>query len=208
MRCFVTGSAGFIGSNLVDRLLGEGHDVVGLDNLSTGKHKFIPEHKSFQFLRGSLFGVAPSLLSGLRIDIVYHLAANADVRRGADHPRLDMENNFIATHDLLEAMRAANVKHIVFTSSASVYGEPSVFPTSENAPFPVQNSLYGASKLAAEGLIEAYCATFGFQAHIFRLASVMGERYSHGHVFDFYKQLREHPDHLDILGNGQQGKSY
>jgi UDP-glucose 4-epimerase len=208
----VTGSAGFIGSNLVTRLLQIGHTVVGYDNLSTGYKEFTsyPAREiggQYKFIRGDLFDVG--LAQAMRgCDSVFHLAANADVRHGAEHSTLDLEQNLLGTQEVLEAMRAEGIKHIVFTSTASVYGEPTIFPTPENAPMPIQTSLYGASKLAAEGLIEAYCETFGFQAHIFRLVSVLGERYSHGHVFDFYKQLKEHPDHLDILGNGRQCKSY
>jgi UDP-glucose 4-epimerase len=105
-------------------------------------------------------------------------------------------------------MRKSNVRRIVFSSSGSVYGEPEIFPTPENVAFPVQTSLYGASKLASEGLIQAYCEGYGFQAYIFRFVSILGERYSHGHVFDFYKRLLENPDELTVLGNGRQRKSY
>ena len=126
-------------------------------------------------------------------DFVFHLAANADVRFGTEHPRRDLEQNTIATFNVLEAMRADGVRRMAFSSTGSIYGEPEVFPTPESAPFPVQTSLYGASKLAAEGLIQAYCEGFGFQGYIFRFVSILGERYTHGHVFDFYRQLREHP---------------
>ena len=141
-------------------------------------------------------------------DFVFHLAANADVRFGTSHPRRDLEQNTIVTWNVLEAMRANGIKSIGFSSTGSIYGEPNVHPTPEDAPFPVQTSLYGASKLAAEGLIQAYAEGFGCQAYIFRFVSILGERYSHGHVFDFYKQLLAHPDHLHILGNGKQRKSY
>jgi UDP-glucose 4-epimerase len=141
-------------------------------------------------------------------EVVFHLAANADVRFGPDHPRKDLDQNTIGTFNVLEAMRLNDVRRIVFSSTGSIYGEPEVFPTPEDAPLPVQTSLYGASKLAGEGLIQAYCSSFGFQACIFRFVSILGERYSHGHVFDFYKQLRAHPDRLDVLGNGKQRKSY
>jgi UDP-glucose 4-epimerase len=140
--------------------------------------------------------------------MVFHLAANADVRFGPDHPRTDLEQNTIATSNVLEAMRACDVRKIAFASTGSVYGEPEVFPTPETAPFPIQTSLYAASKLAAEGMISAYAAAFGFQAWIFRFVSILGERYTHGHVFDFCKQLLAHPDHLDVLGDGHQRKSY
>ena len=141
-------------------------------------------------------------------DFVFHLAANADVRFGPEHPRKDLEQNAIATWNVLEAMRAAGVKRVVFSSTGSVYGEPDVFPTPETAPFPVQTSLYGAAKVAAEGLLSAYSAAFGFQVFIFRFVSILGERYTHGHVFDFYRQLLAHPERLDVLGDGHQRKSY
>jgi UDP-glucose 4-epimerase len=140
--------------------------------------------------------------------IVFHLAANADVRFGTEHPRKDLEQNTIATFNVLEAMRAGGVKRIAFASTGSIYGEPEVFPTPETAPFPVQTSLYGASKLAGEGLIQAYCEGFGFQGYIFRFVSILGERYTHGHVFDFYRSLRDNPDELRVLGDGHQRKSY
>jgi UDP-glucose 4-epimerase len=142
------------------------------------------------------------------IETVFHLAANADVRFGTDHPRRDLEQNTIATWNVLEAMRTQGVGRLVFSSTGSVYGEAAVIPTPEDCPFPVQTSLYGASKLAAEGLIEAYCEGFGMEACIFRFVSIMGERYTHGHVLDFYKQLLEHPGELRVLGNGRQRKSY
>jgi UDP-glucose 4-epimerase len=141
-------------------------------------------------------------------DCVFHLAANADVRLGTAQPRKDLEQNTVATHNVLESMRANGITKIAFASTGSVYGEAAVFPTPEDAPFPVQTSLYGASKLACEGLIGAYCEGFGFQSWIFRFVSILGERYSHGHVFDFYRQLCRHPTYLEVLGNGRQRKSY
>ena len=138
----------------------------------------------------------------------FHLAANADVRFGTEHPRKDLEQNTLATLNVLEAMRANSIRRIAFSSTGSIYGEPEIFPTPENAPFPVQTSLYGASKLAGEALIQAYCEGFGFQGYIFRFVSILGERYTHGHVFDFYKSLRANPHELRVLGNGHQRKSY
>jgi UDP-glucose 4-epimerase len=140
--------------------------------------------------------------------MVFHLAANADVRFGTSHPEKDLQQNTIATFDVLEAMRANGIKEIAFSSTGSIYGEAELIPTPENAPFPIQTSLYGASKLACEGLIQAYCEGFGFRSWIFRFVSILGERYTHGHVFDFYKQLLENPNELKILGNGEQRKSY
>ncbi len=141
-------------------------------------------------------------------ELICHLAANADVRFGTQHPRRDLEQNTIATFNVLEAMRSCGARRIAFSSTGSIYGEPDVFPTPETAPFPVQTSLYGASKLAGEGLIAAYCEGFDFQGCIFRFVSILGERYSHGHVFDFYRSLRANPDELRVLGDGHQRKSY
>jgi UDP-glucose 4-epimerase len=211
MRCLVTGAAGFIGSNLVDRLLAEGHEVVGFDNLSTGQLRFLDgasHAPGFTLLRGDLLDTAAIGAAMPGIEFVFHLAANADVRFGLDHPRRDLEQNTIATANVLEAMRAAGVRRIAFSSTGSVYGEPRVFPTPEDAPFPVQTSLYAASKVAAEAMIAAYCEGYGMQAYLFRFVSILGERYTHGHIFDFYRQLREHPGYLDVLGNGKQRKSY
>ena len=211
MKMFVTGAAGFIGSNLVDRLLAEGHEVTGFDNFSTGFPEFLNHARgcmSFRFVQGDLLDTGALNRAIAGADFVFHLAANADVRHGPDHPRKDLEQNTIATSNVLEAMRAHHIGKIAFASTGSVYGEPDVFPTPETAPFPVQTSLYAASKLAAEGMIAAYSAAYAFQAWIFRFVSILGERYSHGHVFDFYKQLLAHPEHLDVLGDGYQRKSY
>lgn len=211
MRCLVTGCAGFIGSNLSDRLLDAGHDVSGIDNFSTGQENFIEsalKRRTFQFVKGDLLDY-PRIVEATRgVDFVFHLAANADVRFGTKHPRKDLEQNTMVTFNVLEAMRQNGVRRIAFSSTGSVYGEAAVFPTPEDAPFPVQTSLYGASKLAGEGLISAYCEGFGFQAHIFRFVSVLGERYTHGHVFDFYKHLLQNPKELPVLGSGRQRKSY
>jgi UDP-glucose 4-epimerase len=211
LRYFVTGCAGFIGSHVVDRLLQHGHDVVGYDNFSTGQPEFLGEAQRvprFSLVRGDALDGAGLTKAMDGADIVLHLAANADVRFGTEHPSKDLEHNTIATFNVLEAMRANDVRRIVFASSGSIYGEPVLFPTPEDAPFPIQTSLYGASKLAAEGLIQAYCEGFGFEGYIYRFVSILGERYSHGHVIDFYRQLRAHPDRLYVLGNGEQRKSY
>jgi UDP-glucose 4-epimerase len=213
MRCFVTGGAGFIGSNLVDRLLQTGHVVTAYDNFATGQERFLEPARSFStfsLVRGDVLD-AERLTQSVRSvqpEVVFHLAANADVRFGTEHPRRDLEQNTLATFNVLEAMRASGVQRIAFSSTGSIYGDAPVVPTPEDAPFPVQTSLYGASKLAGEGLIQAYCEGYDFQGYIFRFVSVLGERYTHGHVFDFYRQLREHPNDLRVLGNGRQRKSY
>jgi UDP-glucose 4-epimerase len=211
MQVFVTGAAGFIGSNLVDRLLAGGHTVVGYDNCSTGFEQFLTQAKisaRFRFVQGDLLDAAALTKAAQGADIVFHLAANADVRFGTEHPRRDLEQNTIATFNVLEAMRANGIRRIAFSSTGSVYGEAKVIPTPEDAPFPVQTSLYGASKVAGEALIQAYCEGFGFQGYIFRFVSILGERYTHGHVFDFYKKLLATPGELAVLGNGKQRKSY
>jgi UDP-glucose 4-epimerase len=208
---FVTGAAGFIGSNLVDRLLAGGKQVVGWDNFVTGQPKFVAgaeKDPRFKLVRGDNLDLAALTAAMKGCDTVFHLAANADVRFGLDHPRKDLEQNTIATFNVLEAMRANGVKRIIFSSTGSVYGEAEPIPTPENAPFPIQTSLYASSKVAGEAMIHAYCEGFGFEGYIFRFVSILGERYTHGHVFDFYKQLLEHPDHLKVLGDGTQRKSY
>ena len=211
MHFFVTGAAGFIGSNLVDRLLQDGHFVIGYDNFSTGQERFLEQVQAspnFTLMRGDTLDLLALTAAMRGSEFVFHLAANADVRFGTEHPRKDLEQNTIATYNVLEAMRANGIQRIAFSSTGSVYGEAQVIPTPEDAPFPVQTSLYGASKLAGEGLIAAYCEGYGFQGYIFRFVSILGERYSHGHVFDFYKGLLQNPEELLILGNGLQRKSY
>ena len=210
-KVFVTGAAGFIGSNLVDRLLSDGYEVVGFDNLSTGKLNFLEnalEYATFTFITGDNLNLEDLTESMIGCDIVFHLAANADVRFGLDHPSKDLNQNTIATFNVLEAMRRNGIRRIVFSSTGSVYGESNVIPTPEDVSFPIQTSLYGASKVAGECLIQAYCEGYGFESYIFRFVSILGERYTHGHVFDFYKQLIDHPDYLNVLGDGTQKKSY
>jgi UDP-glucose 4-epimerase len=211
MRYFITGGAGFIGSSLVDRLLRDGHDVVAYDNFSTGQERFVDDAKRsprFTLARGDILDAAALADAMKNCDVVFHLAANADIRFGVDHPGRDLEQNTFGTFRVLEAMRANGIKKIAFSSTGSTYGEPSVFPTPEDAPFPIQTSLYAAAKVASEGLITAFCEAFGMQAWIFRFVSILGERYSHGHVFDFFRQLRADPSQLRILGDGKQRKSY
>jgi UDP-glucose 4-epimerase len=210
-RACITGGAGFIGSNLADRLIDCDVEVAILDNFATGRREFLAERA---------LGAGATLIEGDALDMrsleravegcdwVFHLQANADLRRGLEHPRRDLEQNTIATSNVLEAMRAQGVRQIVFSSTGSVYGEPDVFPTPEDAPFPIQTSLYAASKLAGEALIGAYAHGFGFTGVICRFVSVLGERYTHGHVFDFYRALKRDPTRLRVLGDGRQEKSY
>jgi len=210
-RACITGGAGFIGSTLADRLSADGVEVNVVDDFRTGRREFVadllarPGTKLFEgdVLDGDLMREA---VAGC--DWVFHLQANADVRHGLEHPLRDLEQNTIATSTVLEAMRAEGVSRIGFSSTGSVYGEPEVFPTPEDAPFPLQTSLYAASKLAGEGLIGAYAHGYEFTGLIFRFVSILGERYTHGHVFDFYRALRADPTRLTVLGDGRQEKSY
>ena len=211
MNCLVTGCAGFIGSNLVDFLLEKNHNVLGVDNLSTGKKLFLQKafkYKNFNFLEIDLKD-RKSLSNKLKnIDIVFHLSANADVRNGLKNPDKDLNENTIVTYNILNAMRDQNVNKIVFSSTGSIYGDTDIIPTPESSPFPIQTSLYGASKLACEGLISAFSHGYNFQSWIFRFVGILGERYTHGHIFDFYKKLLLDPRNIHILGDGNQKKSY
>jgi UDP-glucose 4-epimerase len=210
-KVVVTGAAGFIGSTLVDSLLNQGIEVFGIDNFSTGRIEFLRKalnNPKFTLSREDLYLGEDLTNVFVGTDAVFHFAANADVRFGPDHPGRDLEQNTIATHKVLEAARKAGVKKFIFSSTGSVYGEAEEVPTPENAPFPIQTSLYGASKLACEGMIAAYAESFGMQTWIFRFVSILGPRYTHGHVYDFYQQLIEHPGMLTVLGNGHQKKSY
>jgi UDP-glucose 4-epimerase len=210
-KIFITGAAGFIGSSLVDLLLQQGTKVVGWDNFSTGQEEFVAEARknpNFTLIRGDNLDL-PALTKAMAgCDTVFHLAANADVRFGLEHPSKDLQQNTIATFNVLEAMRANGIKTIAFSSTGSVYGEAEMIPTPENAPFPIQTSLYAASKVAGEGMIHAYCEGYKMEGYVFRFVSILGERYTHGHVMDFYKQLLDHPDFLKVLGDGTQRKSY
>ena len=212
MNVVVTGAAGFIGSNTTDALLAAGHRVVGIDNFSTGMRVFLEEalaNPRFELHTLDLLGqtgVLAELFAGS--DAVIHLAANADVRFGWDAPDRDLKQNVLVTHGVLEAVRQAAVPRFLFSSTGSVYGEAPVIPTPEDCPFPEQTSLYGASKLAGEGLVAAYAHGCGISTTVFRFVSIMGRRYTHGHVVDFMRQLRADPSRLTILGDGKQSKSY
>jgi UDP-glucose 4-epimerase len=210
-RALVTGGAGFIGSNLADRLHAAGTHVVVYDDLSTGRRRFLEQLEGsprLTLVEGDVLDAEHLRAAAQGCDVVFHLAANADVRRGLEDPGRDLRQNTLATFTVLEAMRATGVRRIVFASTGSIYGEPAVFPTPEDCPFPVQTSLYGASKLAGEGLIQAYCEGYGFSGVILRFVSILGERYTHGHLFDFVRALRGDPTHLRVLGDGRQRKSY
>ncbi len=210
-RACVTGGAGFIGSNLVQRLRAEGMEVAIVDDFRTGRREFVADalaDPGVTLFEGDVLDEALLRRAFEGCDWVFHLQANADVRHGLERPREDLRQNTTATAAVLEAMRAVGVSRIAFSSTGSVYGEPEVFPTPENAPFPTQTSLYAASKLAGEGMIGAYAHGFGFTGLVFRFVSILGERYTHGHVYDFYRSLKRDPARLRVLGNGRQEKSY
>lgn len=206
-KVLITGGAGFIGSNLADWLLHQGKTVAIFDNFSTGKNEFVSS--GIQTFRGSLTSDPEILEKALsEVSTVYHLAANADVRDGWLHPRLDLQQNVEATCNILEASVKAGVSEFVFSSTGSVYGESETLPTPEDAPFPVQTSLYGASKASAEAFVQAYATAGKLKATVFRFVSVLGARYTHGHVIDFVRQLEKNPNQLIVLGDGTQKKSY
>jgi len=210
LRVFVTGGAGFIGSHLVDALMGKGYVVTVYDNLSSGRMDFIEHHvgkKNFSFIEADLLDQKKlrECLEGY--DVVFHLAANPDVRLGVEKPDV-AKQDIIATYNLLDVMRLKNVKRIVFSSSSTVYGETPPIPLSEDYGPLLPISVYGAAKLASEGLISSFCHTFDMQAWIFRFANVVGLRCTHGVIFDFINKLRKNPEELEILGDGRQRKSY
>jgi UDP-glucose 4-epimerase len=209
-KALVTGGAGFIGSHLVDELVRRGIAVVIYDNLSSGRTDYLEESKAageVEVVRGDVLDLVALQNAMAGCDFVFHFQANADVRGGKEKTRIDLEQNTIATWNVLDSMRICGIKGIAFASSATVYGEPDVFPTPENYA-PLQTSLYGASKYAGEAMIQAYCEYYGMRSFMFRFVSWIGERYSHGVVFDFMKKLRADPSRLQILGDGSQKKSY
>jgi UDP-glucose 4-epimerase len=212
MRYFVTGGAGFIGSHLVDRLMEDGKfSVTVYDNLSSGKKEFIAGHfgkKDFSFVKGDLLDEKHLALAISGHDFVFHLAANPDIRLGTANPDTDLRQGTLATFNLLDAMRTAGIRKVAFSSSSVVYGEASRIPTPEDYGPLIPISLYGAAKLGAEGLITSFCHTFDLQSWIFRFANVIGERSTHGVIFDFIKKLRRDPAQMEILGNGKQRKAY
>ena len=209
MKIVVTGGAGFIGSHVVDRLIEEKHEIVVLDNLSSGNEKFIAPHLGKDNFRFHKVDILHDDIADLfdDVDEVWHLAANPEVRLGAENTRIHLEQNVIATYNVLEAMRLNEVRRILFTSTSTVYGEAEQLPTPEEYPT-VPISLYGASKLACEAFIASYCHTFDMHAWLYRFANVIGTRSSHGVIYDFINKIRSNPAELEILGDGSQTKSY
>lgn len=211
MKALVTGGAGFIGSHLVDRLMEQGYEVRVLDDLSAGTLENIKrwlDHERFEFIKGDMRGAEIVKKAVEGVDVVFHLAANPEVRIGSQSPELLYETNVLITYNLLNAMRDSNVECLVFTSSSTVYGDAEVIPTPEDYGPLEPISVYGGAKLAAEALISGYAHTFDFKALIFRLANIIGERSNHGVIYDFINKLRKNPKELEILGDGTQRKSY
>ena len=214
LKIMVTGGAGFIGSNMISYILRKYNntELSVIDNLSTGKLEFIDawiESPRFHFFKEDLKNKERvyHILKKFRPDIVFHFAADPDVRKGASSPEINIKEGFLTTFYLLEAMRRANVKNIVFSSTSTVYGIAPLNTTETYGPL-LPISIYGAAKLGAEALISSYCGSFNFKAWIFRFANVIGPNSTHGVIFDFIKKLRKNPDVLEILGDGQQRKSY
>ena len=206
----VTGGAGFIGSHLVDRLVGEGFHVKVLDNFSSGSMANLTGYENslnVEIFKGDLKDPQATLQAVEGINVVFHYAANPEVRVSTTNPDIHFNENVAATFNLLEAMRKNDVKNLVFASSSSVYGEPETIPVSENAPVkPV--SVYGASKAACENLIHAYTRLYGFKATLLRYANVSGPRLRHGVIYDFIIKLLKNPEELEVLGDGTQTRSY
>ena len=210
MKCFVTGGAGFIGSHLVDRLLKDGHEVTVFDNLSSGKKSFIAHHfdnPNFLFIKADLLQKNRVEQEIKGHDVVFHIAANPDVRSGVDDPSM-AERDMQATYNLLDAMRKSNVNKIVFSSSSVIYGETPAKPLPEDYGPLLPISVYGAAKLASEGLISSFAHTFDMQAWMYRFANVVGIRGTHGVIVDFIHKLQNNPHELEILGDGKQKKPY
>jgi len=210
MKIFITGGAGFIGSHLVDRLINS-DGVTVYDNLSSGSKEFIQYHlgnPGFHFIQADLLDFDALNQAIAKHDIVFHLAANPEVRAGIANTKLDLQQGTLATHNVLEAMKVNQLGKIIFASSSTVYGEAGIRPVGEDYGPLLPISLYGASKLACEGLISAFCHLFDMQAWIFRFANVVGDRSSHGVIFDFINKLKQNATELEILGNGTQEKPY
>lgn len=208
-RILVTGGAGFIGSNMVETLIGD-NEVIALDNFSNVDERYIEKYRgnsNFTFVNGDINDL-PEMKGLDGVDAVIHLAANSDVRNGAEDPNVDFTNNVEGTFRLLEYMRLKDVKHILFASSSTVYGEANLMPTPEGYGPYMPISSYGASKMAGEGFITAYSHYYGIKGSIFRFANIVGKNSTHGVIYDFIRKLQNNPAELEILGDGTQRKSY
>jgi UDP-glucose 4-epimerase len=211
MKVFVTGGAGFIGSHLCKLLLSQGHQVTAYDNLMLGRKELLKdciEREGFKFIEADLLDM-PVLEKEMRgHDLVFHLAANSDISKGAEFTDIDLKNGTLATYSTLEAMRKLGIKELIFASTSAIYGEASVKPTPENyGPlFPI--SYYGASKLACEALCTAFAHNCGMKIWAYRFANIVGSQSTHGVIIDFLRKLKKTPTQLEVLGNGTQRKSY
>jgi UDP-glucose 4-epimerase len=211
MRYFITGGAGFIGSHAVDRLLAKGHGVTAYDNLVTGRRNWLAPHAghpAFHFIEGDILNQQLLQKTMAGHDIVLHLAANTDIPSGYVKTRLDLDNCIIGTWNILDAMRELGIGDILFASSATVYGYPTVMPTPETYGPLLPQSHYGAGKLACEALISGFAYLYPIKAWIYRFGNVMGGRMGHGVVYDFIQKVRKNPRELEILGDGRQTKTF
>jgi UDP-glucose 4-epimerase len=210
-KIFITGGAGFIGSHLVDRLLKDGNHVMVYDKLVVGTNGRIKKHlgkPDFQFVHNDLLNFEALKEAMKGHDIVWHLGANTDIRQGNIVTDLDLKNCTIGTYNVLEAMRQIGINKILFASSACVYGDAPSTPLAEDFAPLLPINLYGAGKLADEGLISAYSHLFGIRAWMFRFANVIGAKMDHGVIFDFIQKLKKNGEVLEILGDGNQEKPY
>jgi UDP-glucose 4-epimerase len=210
---FVTGGAGFIGSNMVASLIEKGASVIVYDNLSSGRYEFIKHFEGnakFDFIKGDLLDVAAleASMKNKEIDAVIHFAANSDIRRGTNETDLDLKQGVLATYNVLESMHKNNIKDILFSSSSVVYGIADRKPTPEDYGPLLPVSLYGASKLGSEGLISAFAGIYGIRYFIYRFANIVGRNETHGVIVDLIKKVQKDPKTLEVLGNGEQKKSY
>jgi UDP-glucose 4-epimerase len=209
----VTGGAGFIGSHLVDSLLADSatKEIRILDNFSSGRRAHLTPHAHdarLKIIELDLLDLEKALPYFAGVDQVFHLAANPDARWGLINTKLDLEQETIVTYNVLEAMRRNGVGQIIISSSGTVYGDVGTTVTHENLGPCLPVSLYGAGKVAAEALISAFCGTFGLRAVILRFGNIVGDRTTHGAIYDFIKQLVKNSGELKVLGNGQQAKPY
>lgn len=210
-KYFITGGAGFIGGHLVDRLMNEGNQVTVYDNLVTGKKQWIAHHigkEDFQFIQADLLDFETLRQAMVGHEIVWHLAANTDIVKGNQITDLDLKSCTIGTYNTLEAMRQNDINKLLFASSATVYGDAPPIPLSETYGPLLPISLYGAGKLACEGMISAYSHLFGIKAWIYRFGNVVGGKMWHGVICDFIQKLKQNPKELKILGDGNQEKNY
>jgi len=212
MNILITGGAGFIGSHLCDALIKERHNIIVIDNLILGREdniEHLQNRNDFRFLKENLLNLAnlEKIFSVNKFDVVFHMAANSDIQKGGKDPVVDYELTFMTTFNVLQCMRKYNVKQLVFASTSAIYGETNNLLTENYGPLlPVSN--YGASKLACEAFISAFSTNYDIQVWITRFPNVVGERFTHGVIYDFIHKLKKNPVELEVLGNGEQYKPY